>query len=318
MLKIEDLLDKSPYELGKMLLNKKILKNSKDVQLIMSLDPILDIKDENHRWTALYIALKNDYSDAFNILITAGASLDIFVNGQTALHVAADNGSLKVCKILIENGAQVNTQDMFGRTPLQYAALDGHLGVCKVLIDAGGDVNHQDEYGLTPLHWAAKEGHLDVCNLLIAMGAQVDAQLEETDDNEGGTDYWTPLNFAVYHEHPDVCKLLIAAGADVNDRDTDGWDRSPLQLAVEMTENLEICKILITAGAEVNVGDSNGMTPLDHAVENGQVEMCKLLIAAGARLDDVDHTGQTLWDSAKPALRAKLPELNPNKKKKNA
>jgi ankyrin repeat protein len=50
----------------------------------------------------------------------------------------------------------------------------GHLKVVKILIRAGANVNHLTKSGSTPLRAACFEGRLDVVKYLIAHGAKVD------------------------------------------------------------------------------------------------------------------------------------------------
>lgn len=61
---------------------------------------------------------------------------------------------------LISNGKQWS--------PIDCAAYNGHVKVVKVLIDAGADVNPADkQQAITPLHLAAQEGHLNVVRVLL-------------------------------------------------------------------------------------------------------------------------------------------------------
>jgi len=58
---------------------------------------------------------------------------------------------LKVAKILISVGADVNAKDIVGATPFHWATENGHLEVVKTLISAGADVNTKDESNWSPL-----------------------------------------------------------------------------------------------------------------------------------------------------------------------
>ena len=57
-------------------------------------------------------------------------------NGQTALHIAADNGQLEICKLIlsvIEDKNPSNKKE--GATPLHLAAAQGHLEVCRLFLN---------------------------------------------------------------------------------------------------------------------------------------------------------------------------------------
>lgn len=84
----------------------------------------------------------------------------------TALMMAAMRGSLTTCQLLLNLGANVNTQDRANFTALIFAAGGGYNEVCKLLISKGADINHLSRHG-TALMWAAKKNHPDTCKLLI-------------------------------------------------------------------------------------------------------------------------------------------------------
>lgn len=80
------------------------------------------------------------------------------IDGETALHSAADAGSLARMKILIHHGAAINIKDNDGKTPLHHVSENHYidqLKAAKLLIAAGARVNSQDKDGQTPLHLVA-------------------------------------------------------------------------------------------------------------------------------------------------------------------
>lgn len=100
----------------------------------------------------------------------------------TPLHEAAVNtcmfflgvkgGSpLEACRLLIVNGAEIDSQDEDGLTPLMYATLDGQHEVVELLIQKGAYLNQIDGEGETALHYATKYGQSKITELLIANGA---------------------------------------------------------------------------------------------------------------------------------------------------
>merc|ERR1712098_796590 len=90
---------------------------------------------------------------------------------RTFLMVAAEEGSTKVIRKLIEKGAKMEAQDVNGYTALHYAAKAGKGPPCKELIEKGANVNAQTKRGTTPLMHAAYRAHAEVVKILLDGGA---------------------------------------------------------------------------------------------------------------------------------------------------
>jgi len=83
-----------------------------------------------------------------------------FRNFQPFQH-AVLNRKYDICKKLLELGADVNFQDDTGMTPLHYAARKGLSEIAKLLIDNGANIDSVEILNnATPLHLACKTGHL--------------------------------------------------------------------------------------------------------------------------------------------------------------
>ena len=128
-------------------------------------------------------------SDAMSCMYKKREKVHVFPVA-TPLHLAAKNGHLSVCKLIIENvldknptasnlnpplgGRQqydstknyMDTEDRW--TPLHLAASNGHFSVCELMIDNISRKNPKDRHGWTPLHSAAQNGHLRVCKLILS------------------------------------------------------------------------------------------------------------------------------------------------------
>eukprot|EP00919_Chromeraceae_sp_WS-2016_P035372 GHVR01083798.1.p1 GENE.GHVR01083798.1~~GHVR01083798.1.p1 ORF type:complete len:108 (-),score=7.71 GHVR01083798.1:148-471(-) len=63
-----------------------------------------------------------------------------------------------------------------GTTPLIRASEGGHTDIARLLIDKGADVNSEDNNG-TPLICASKGGHTDIARLLIDKGVDVNTEV---------------------------------------------------------------------------------------------------------------------------------------------
>ena len=78
-------------------------------------------------------------------LLEAGANPNAVdknkVNDNTAIDEAARVNSLKIARLLVKHGADVNLKHKEGSTALMTAALNGHLAMARYLIRKGADVN---------------------------------------------------------------------------------------------------------------------------------------------------------------------------------
>lgn len=100
---------------------------------------------------------------------------------RSALHCAAYTGSLECLRLLLEAGANVNTQDSEGVTALHWACAGGHTDCVQLLLASGAYPNsmEQSQQQLTPLDYAILEGHQDLAQLLIEQGALTMASIQE-------------------------------------------------------------------------------------------------------------------------------------------
>ena len=90
-------------------------------------------------------------------------------HGQTALMLAVSHGRLDMVELLVEAGADVNIRDEDGSTALMCAAEHGHMEIVKYLLTQP-DINvlAKDNDGLTALAVAMEAGHRDVGVVLYA------------------------------------------------------------------------------------------------------------------------------------------------------
>ena len=94
--------------------------------------------------TALHIAARDGYTTCVELLIAAGADVNITdENKLTPLHLAAYNGEKKAVELLIAAGADVNAEGHFkakrNATPLDAAIMKGHSRCAKIIREAGGE-----------------------------------------------------------------------------------------------------------------------------------------------------------------------------------
>ncbi|XP_020899126.1 transient receptor potential cation channel subfamily A member 1 isoform X2 [Exaiptasia diaphana] len=92
---------------------------------------------------------------------------------QTPLHVAAANGQAEVCRLLLENKAEVDYRDDLRLTPLFHAVIHGCPRTIRVLVDYGADIDAVEKSRKTPLIVAAFEGKIDAFKTLLECGADI-------------------------------------------------------------------------------------------------------------------------------------------------
>jgi len=107
-------------------------------------------------------------------LLNAGVDVNAKNNdyGSTALIVTSTVGHTEVVKILLEKGADVNSENKYGDTALMGAAAAGQTKIVKALLQKGANVNTKNKYGWSALMMAVKKGHTEVVNLLKQAGAK--------------------------------------------------------------------------------------------------------------------------------------------------
>ncbi|XP_043465025.1 ankyrin repeat domain-containing protein 27-like [Leptopilina heterotoma] len=98
--------------------------------------------------------------------------------GQTALHVACENGHVEIVQLLLDAGANVNvTNKSKGQTPLHLASLNNHTKVVKLLLNCGNcNINAKDDSGDTPLHLMIRNENSKVAELLLRHGANAQSK----------------------------------------------------------------------------------------------------------------------------------------------
>ena len=147
-----------------------------------------------------------------------GADLhEINKYGLTSLHIAAQGSNIEVLQYLL----QVSQEDLLSRTedgriPLMCAAEEGSLDVARLIIEnsSKSDFLAKSQDGHTCLHFAAMSFKHGMLNLFIDKGIPIDIQ---SDDGS------TALNYSIKHINAcDDFDLLLEKGASPNIPMNDG------------------------------------------------------------------------------------------------
>ena len=155
-------------------------------------------------------------------------------DGQTALHVAAQKGSLVIVKMLLDQGADTEVLNKQGHTPLASALFARNPLVADYLLKRQASLDPDALLREAVLLGGADR---DVVDFLVKQGASLDSP-----DAEGNT----PLHLAILKGRRVVAKYLIQKGANIDSIDQSG--RTPLELAIELGED-DIKQMLLKYGA---------------------------------------------------------------------
>lgn len=176
--------------------------------------------------------------------------------------------------------------------PRLLATNDLHIGSIRLLIENGADVNSAaDDHG-TPLQNAAgANASLSIIQFLIEKGADINAEPRGSFGSFGSFGR-TALQAAIvpwssllkYDLAPkmETIQYLLENGAEINAAPADHYGITALQGAA-IRGYLKVAHLLLERGADPKAaGSRQGPTALEGAAGNGRLDMVQLLLNAGA------------------------------------
>lgn len=164
--------------------------------------------------------------------------------GATALHWAAINDQVNICRYLLQQGADIDTPggDLLG-SPLQWAITKKRSNAVEFLVEQGANLHYKDKQGYHALHFTVHTKSVPILSFIT--GRLGDVKID-TLDKQGHT----PLAWTVYHGDPASMEVLLQHGADVHVVDHDGWNL--IHWAV-IGGNRECIREMLKRGVEVTV-----------------------------------------------------------------
>ncbi|XP_048242568.1 serine/threonine-protein phosphatase 6 regulatory ankyrin repeat subunit B-like isoform X4 [Haliotis rufescens] len=187
--------------------------------------------------------------------------------GNTALHLAAQNGHTEIVKKMLEkHKAEHGRKNDSERTALHLAAEKGHTQTVGVIVARHKQgVFAEDQDRNTPLHLAAKGGHKETVQLLVKNGA---------DMNQMNVHGMTPLDLAAKHGEVEICEMLARKDPHTGLK---GCNECPLHLACR-EGHLNVAMFLLQTKADMTHRNSGGLNCLDLAIMHGHKDIARYIL----------------------------------------
>ncbi len=212
---------------------------------------------ENDNSTVLHISVFKKYFYITELFLeyckdNNKEGLKNFINeqndlGVTAIHYAAFRGNVKIIKLLIENGADINIKTKRQLNIIHYCAQGNKpSSLMYFYLELMKTNNYQlikdrDSGGSTPLHWAAYTNSEDALLYLIKLDIFKDEKEKQNYIDQQDDQGYTPLHLAVSSKSSRIVMKLLQNGASPDLKDNKG--RTPLNLAISKKQN-EIIEII--------------------------------------------------------------------------
>jgi ankyrin repeat protein len=229
----------------------------------------------------LFIAIRNGDHAQVAKLLRAGTDVkSADSDGTTALMHSVIESDVRMMKLLIDGGANVNTRNTLDSTALMYAATN--LAKTRLLLDAGADVKVIGKRGATPMSVAVTaDGSTPVLKLLIAKGAQPEDRLMTPVAQKGDLE---------------AIRFLLSIGVHAGDATT---------LSAAVLGRCEPCvRLLVENGASATGAGPGGSGVLSQTAKTAMPELSQFLLDHGASLDSKDREGFTLLMQAVLSMAA--------------
>ncbi|MEO0414724.1 MAG: L,D-transpeptidase family protein, partial [Verrucomicrobiota bacterium] len=222
------------------------------------------------------------------LLLNAGASPDVVIDGQRLFDIAVTDHSEHAVRtllsagadvgdnlwgalltkqdglvaLMLRNGADPSVAGAEGRTPLEYALNEERLHLLKPLLDAGADPNPMYNSSESWLARSIRYAQADTAVALLEAGASL--------GNERCGDGETMLNWAIAHDLTDVAVTLLERGVN------------PVKSATRPIPYHFRKKFSRSDYIQYVMTRESNITPLMMAAAQRNIDVAKALRAAGA------------------------------------
>lgn len=156
--------------------------------------------------SALFAAAREGEFESARMLLGAGASVDGRGGPMTPLAAAALHSHVKLARLLIRNGADLESPGENDQTALMSAVKLNRIDVAQALLEAGANTRIKDRNGANLLVVSVTRDQPDMLSLLLRHTKHLDMV-----DKDGRT----ALHWAEHLKRPHLAQILRDASADL-------------------------------------------------------------------------------------------------------
>lgn len=278
---------------GETLLIKSVsLGLYKFTKLLLSNKKIgIDIKD-NRGCTAIIKGIFNMEDKSYQIkicelLLKNGASLEMVnTSGYTPLGRASYLGYLEIVKLLLKFERVHNFKDHLTNTkstPLIEASSSykNNIEIIKLLLKSKNPgIYHKDEYGYCAFLYACRNGDINKMKLL----------LRKKNINSVNNYNNNALLLSLKSSNRMAVRFILGKEVDINRVDTSGFTALNLVCKLGYVEEL---LLLLKKGVDINYINSNGYTGFMFACKYGKLDIVKILLENNAKTNYLCKDGKS-------------------------
>lgn len=228
-------------------------------------------KKTHSQMTVLHIASKFGHYDICDVIFK-NHDFKKYVcekssDGKNACHYAAESGSVRLLRLLVDNGIDAKAVTDRELNIFHIACIYNRLEMCKFIFDYFNDlVVAKSNDGWTAALYAAKNGNTECLKFLVAKKVSVDHK-SESDRNI--------LHIACDNDHLDACTFLTVTCPSLLSA-PDAKGRYSVHFAAR-SGNMQLLKYL-ESKTMLTKKTYKGMNILHMACLHGHSEMCSYLL----------------------------------------
>ncbi|XP_043483437.1 ankyrin-1-like [Leptopilina heterotoma] len=216
--------------------------------------------------TPLHIAIKENQTEIFKLLVQEYNVNVQNLKGQAPLHYAAKYNRIEFTEFLLKLNAIVNLEDVNGETPLHCALSRQDVQIAEILFKNGATLNSQDVREYHYICSATKTGNLELVKLLMANG------LNRIDHRS-----YSPLVDAVQWDRLEILQFLINNG--LKSENCIANDDLKLLYKSFLENRIDIFKYLVDEGFKTT------KSLLHDAIHKRYLNMWKYLLTCSSKID---------------------------------